>query len=322
MRDTHVLGFAVDHPWAIDPAWLPIIAGVLGRHANARDADDATMQAALVSRKNLPQPPGGGVAVIPVYGIIAPRANRLTQMSGGTSFELLRDQLAAAMADPKVKSIVLDVDSPGGSVAGATEFFAQVREARTKKPIIAQAEFKMGSAAYWLSSAATKIFASPSAQVGSIGVFTIHDDISKALATEGVTRTYISAGKHKVDGNEVTPLTEDTLASLRVPIDAAYAQFVRDISVGRGVAVGDVRSGYGEGKTVVAADALKLGMIDGISTLEDTIARALQGESPAQSAAAAATTQEPSSATVQELLRAHHMQVQALELVRLSHAAL
>lgn len=316
MRDAHVLGFAIDFPWAVERGWLPIIATVLARHAAARDVDEATMQAALISRRNLPQPPGGGVAVIPVYGMIAPRANAMTSMSGGTSFQLLGEQLSAAMADPKVKTIVLDVDSPGGSVAGAAEFAAQVRAARTKKPIIAQAEFKMGSAAYWLSASATKIFASQSASVGAIGVFAIHNDISKALADEGVKRTYISAGKHKVTGNEAEPLTDETLALLRQPIDAAYKSFINDISIGRGVKVADVRNGFGEGLSVGADEALALGMIDGIATLEETITRAQSGD-PSHASAAAATTQEPSRATVQELQQAYQRQAHDLALLNL-----
>lgn len=316
-RDAHVLGFVLDHPWAIDPTWLPLIASVLARHIAAHDVDEATLQAALVQRKQLPQPPGGGVAVIPVYGVIAPRANSLRSMSGGTSFDTLSEELAAAVADPKVTTIVLDVDSPGGSVAGAPEFAKQVREARTKKPILAQAQYKMGSAAYWLSASATKIYAAPSALVGSIGVYTIHDDISKALATEGITRTYIAAGKHKVDGNEVTPLTDEVLAVLRAPVDAAYAAFVGDISKGRGIAIGDVRTGYGEGKSVTAKEALDLKMIDGIATLDETIARAQQGEAAPTLAATADTTQEPSGATVQDRRRAHQRQLVEMALGQL-----
>src|SRR4029077_4658147 len=221
-------------------------------------------------------------------------ANALTSMSGGTSFGLLGEQLAAAVADPKVSTIVLDVDSPGGSVAGAPEFAAQLRAARTKKPIIAQAQFKMGSAAYWLAAPATKIHAAPSALVGSIGIYRIHEDMSKALATEGVTRTYISAGKHKVDGNEVTPLTDERLAGLRAPIAAASAPFIGDIAKGRGVPIASVRHGYGEGKTVTADEALALGMIDAIPTLDETVARAMTGATAAPALAAIADTpQEP-----------------------------
>lgn len=316
-RDAHVLGFALDHPWAIDPTWLPVIAQILGRHAAHRDVDETVIQAALLQRKNLPQPKGGAVAVIPVYGVIAPRANAMTDISGGTSFGELGQQLAAAVDDPKVSTIVLDVDSPGGSVAGATEFAAQVRAARAKKPVIAQAQYKMGSAAYWLAASATKIHAAPSALVGSIGVYTIHDEISKALAQEGVTRTYISAGKHKVVGNEVTPLTDEALAILSTPVRAYYDAFVGDIAKGRGVTAQAVREGFGEGKSVTASEAMKLGMIDAIATLEDTVARAMQGDKATELAASAATPQEPSQATGQELRRAHHRQMLDLELALL-----
>jgi signal peptide peptidase SppA len=312
-RDAYVLGWAIDHPWAIDEHWMPIIAEVLGRHAAGRD-DAAAREVAALQRRTAPQPPGGGVAIIPVYGVIAPRANSLTSMSGGTSFDTLGEQLQAAMDNPKVSTIIFDVDSPGGSVAGATEFAAQVRAARATKSIIAQAQHKMGSAAYWLSAQATKVYASPSAMVGSIGVYALHHDISKALEKEGVTRTYLSAGKYKVVGNEVTPLTEEAHAILLEPINAAMDAFIADVALGRGRAQKDVRDGYGEGKSVTAKQALTLGMIDGVATLEQTVANALD---PAALAATADTSQEPSLATDQDRRWAHQQQVLAVALAQL-----
>jgi signal peptide peptidase SppA len=307
----------LDHPWAIEPSMLAIVAGILGRHMAGLPTDDGAVAAALVNRQKLPQPPGGGVAVIPMYGVIAPRMNLMSEMSGGTSFQELSGQLAQALADPKVSTIVLDIDSPGGSVAGASEFADEVRQARTVKPIIAQAQYKMASAAYWVATSATKIYASPSALVGSVGVYTIHDDISKALSALGVTRTYISAGKHKIAGNPSTPLDADTLALMKVPIDQAYAQFVGDISKGRGVPLADVRNGYGEGLAVTAADALGLGMIDGIATLAQTIARAQKGEPTPRTSPATNTPQEPSQATGQDWRRTHERQRFELELALL-----
>src|SRR4051812_35670921 len=96
-RDAHVLSFALDHPWAIEPSMLPVIASILGRHIAGHDADDGAL-AALVKRRNLPQPEGGAVAVIPVYGVIAPRMNMLSDFSGGTSFEKLTGQVREAVA--------------------------------------------------------------------------------------------------------------------------------------------------------------------------------------------------------------------------------
>lgn len=292
-RDAHVLGFALDHPWAVSPSMLDVIAKVISRHAAGHEVDDATLAAALVSRRAAPLPmAGAGVAVIPIYGVIAPRANMLSEMSGGTSFEALGASLREAMANNAVGTIIFDVDSPGGSVAGATEFAAEVLAARPSKPIIAVAQFRMASAAYWLASCATKIYAAPSAQVGSVGVFTIHTEISKALAALGVTKTYIAAGEHKVELNDTTPLTDEARARIQAGVDEAYAMFVGDIAKGRGASTAEVRAGYGQGAMLTATNALAAGMIDGIATLDATIQRAATGD-PALLRAQTAAPQDP-----------------------------
>lgn len=310
----HVLSFALEHPWAVTRPMLAVIAGILGRRVAGLKASEEEIAAALVNRKNLPQPvEGGSVAVIPVYGVIAPRANLLSDMSGGTTFQTLTGQLHEAMANKAIKTIVLDVDSPGGSVAGATEFARELLRARTKKPVIAVAQYTMASAAYWIGAAATEVVAAPSALVGSVGVLTIHNDISAALADLGVKRTYISAGKHKIDGNEAEPLSAVAAADIQAKVDEAYSVFVGDISKGRGVSVAEVRSGFGEGRIVSAAEALQLGMIDRIATLDDTLARVLSGAAAPDARAARTpsipdTTQEPSPATVQDRAADAHWQ--------------
>jgi ClpP class serine protease len=181
----HVLSFALEHPWALTDTMRGIVAGILTNRLLGHEASDADIQAALVNRKNLPKPGRGGVAVIPIYGVIAPRMNLMSDMSGGTTFEALTGQLREAMANDQVKTIVFDVDSPGGNAAGASEFAREVMQARTKKPIIAQAQYTMASAAYWPMAGATEIVAAPSAQVGSIGIYAMHNDISKALDDRG-----------------------------------------------------------------------------------------------------------------------------------------
>jgi len=160
----HVLSFALEHPWAVTPAMRQTVANILARRLVSRDA--APDVAALVPRDNLPKPKRGTVAVIPIYGVIAPRMNLLSDFSGGTTFEALSAQLQGAMADDSIKTIVLDVDSPGGNAAGATEFASELLHARERKPIVAQAQHTMASAAYWVCSCATEIVASPSAMVG------------------------------------------------------------------------------------------------------------------------------------------------------------
>jgi signal peptide peptidase SppA len=309
---SHAVAFAVNHPWAITSEWLPLIAGVLARHVADIDPDPAVVAAAIEHRAQRPggrKPEAGGVAVIPMHGVIAPRMNLMSALSGGATFEGLSAQLRDAMA-LKPKAIVLDIDSPGGSVTRATEFAAEVRKARTTVPIIAQVNDLAGSAAYWIASQATDIVASPSALVGSIGVFTIYDDISAALERVGIKRDVIAAGKYKAEGVNGGPLSDDARAHRQALVDKAYARFLTDVSLGRGVSVDAVRSGYGEGRILTAEDALTAGMVTRLGTMTETLERfgivpAAGDTDTLPAATAAATAQEPDQVTAQEQLAAH-----------------
>lgn len=307
-RYAHVVGFCVSHPWSVMPEMLPVIAGILAKRMAGIEADRSEIEAALVNRKNLPQPRAGSIGIIPVYGVIGPRMNLLSEMSGGTTFEKLSGQLREAMANPDVKTILLDVDSPGGSVAGNAEFASQVLAARKKKPIIAQAQYTMGSAAYHLAAAATEIVAAPSARVGSIGSYMIHNDLSKALADLGIKRTFISAGEGKVDGNETEPLTEAARARMESAVNDAYLQFVNNVVKGRGAGMTTERvTKDWKAHVYGAAEAQTIGMIDRVATLDETIARILTGSPDAADQRAAldfhsGTTPAPSmAATVRDL---------------------
>jgi signal peptide peptidase SppA len=318
-RYAHVLSFALTHPWAILPDMLQVIAGVLARRIAGEEPDAAAIQAALVNRKNLPQPRAGSVAIIPVYGVLAPRMNLMSEMSGGTTYDKLTNQLRAAMADKTIKTIVLDVDSPGGSVAGANELATEIMRARTKKPIIAQAQYLMGSAAYQLGSAATKIVAAPSARVGGIGTFGMHDDLSEALKTLGVKRTYISAGDGKVDGNDTEPLSDTARGRMQAAVNDAYEQFVTTVVRGRGAGTTAerVRKDW-KAHVYGATEASALGLIDEIATLDDTLSRVLNA-SPDEADQRAAldlttsaldTAQEPDTVTAQDRSTDLHWQME------------
>jgi signal peptide peptidase SppA len=308
-RYAHILSVVFSHPWAIEPEMLSTIADILAKRIAGEEPLRAEIEAALINRDRLPQPTsGGGVAIIPVHGVIMPRGDALAESSGSTSLDSLSAQLRAALADSSVNTIVLDVDSPGGNVAGLTEFTHEVLAARAQKPVIASARYTMASAAYGLASAATQVVASPSATIGGIGVLNIHNDLSKALEQRGIKRTYITAGKYKAEGNETEPLTAEASDVRKATADEAYGTLTADIARGRGVPVDTVRNGYGEGRTVSAKKALALGMIDKIETLNDTLAR-VRTAAPAAGGRAAripptsldATDQErPLAATSQE----------------------
>jgi signal peptide peptidase SppA len=295
--------FAQEFPWAITPTMLPIIARVIAHGIVGERQDPVTIAAAKAARRE-PQPARGGVAVIPIHGVLAPRGNMFHEVSGVTSFDQVHKALRGAVRHPDVKNIVLDIDSPGGSVAGATELAGVIREARTHKPIIAHGQFQIGSAAYWLASQAAKIYLSPSAQAGSIGVYTLHDDLSEALAKLGVKREYIAAGKYKVEGNETHALSDDAKAYITSVVEASYDQFIADIARGRGVSAATVRNGYGEGRMLTAAAALAAGLADQIATFEETLDRLLPAGTSAEDMAALSgacdTSQEPARATDQD----------------------
>ena len=311
----HVVTFALEHDWAATPQACTQIAQLVAQWSVGQRADAPTIAAAVARRKNDTPTFNQGVAVIPIYGVIAPRMNLMSEMSGGTTFEMLTGQLHEALAQ-KPQAIVFDVDSPGGNVAGATEFAREVLKARTQVPVIAQANHLMASAAYWVGSCATEIVASPSAMVGGIGVYNIHNDISKALEQMGIKRDVISAGKYKGEGVDGGPLTEEARAHRQDLVDTTYGRFIGDVAIGRGVSTDTVRSKYGHGRVLHADAALDAGMITRIGTIADTLSRFILPTTTA----VAVTPQEPTRFTGQD----HAAFVrQQLELARLgAHCAI
>jgi signal peptide peptidase SppA len=191
----------------------------------------------------------------------------------------------AAVNDARIGAIVFDVNSPGGSVTGVDELSKMIYDARGSKPIVAVANHLMASAAYWIGTAADELVVTPSGEVGSIGVFAAHQDVSAAMEKEGVKTTLISAGKYKTEGNPFEPLTDEAHASIQARVDDYYSMFTKAVARNRGVNVADVRGGFGEGRVVGAQQAVSLGMADRVATLDDVISgltrRQRQGRSVA-----------------------------------------
>jgi len=269
----HLASFAVTSPWALEPEMLAVVVDILTRRLAGEDTHLDVSALAPPRRDLLTGEQPKGVAVIPMHGVIAPKISMFSEMSGGTTFQQATQQLREAVASKDVGSIVLDWDSPGGNVQGADEFAHEMLKARAVKPVVSQVNYRMCSAAYWTGACATEIVASPSGVVGAIGVFSIHDDLSKALEHRGIKRTYLAKGKFKVDGNETAALSEDTKAHFLDEMEVPYTKFVNAVAHGRGVSPAAVRSGFGEGRAVQADKALELGMVDRIATLDDTVAR-------------------------------------------------
>jgi signal peptide peptidase SppA len=275
-RYDHVLSFVLEHPWNLERPMLRVVAGILARRMAGQSGDDAAIAAALVDRKQLPPARAGSVAIIPVYGVIAPRMNLFSEFSGGTTFENLSRSLAKAMANPDVSTILLDIDSPGGSVAGNAEFAAEVMKARATKRVIAQIQYTGASAAYMVAAACSEIVAAPSARIGSIGTYAILEDLSGALEQLGVKETFIFAGEGKDDNNVGAPPSAGLIARTQKSVDLAYGQFVTGVVNGRGKGVTPEKV-RGAWKAFVygSEEALAIGMIDSVGTLNDTLTRVL-----------------------------------------------
>jgi len=301
-----------EQPWAIVPAMFNALLEIVEfRLEGGRLTADEI--AARIGDRERPSNTArvGSTAVLALHGPISQRMNLFSAISGGTSTELFGREFADAMADPDVNAIVLSIDSPGGSVAGVEELAQKIYKARGSKPIVAVADSLAASAAYWIGSQADEFVASPSAQVGSIGVVTSHRDLSKAEDAMGVKTTVIAIPDAKVEGHPYAPLSEDALAGVLASMQPFYDLFLKAVARGRGVAASAVKDGYGQGRVLAAAPAKAAGMVDRIESLADVIARlaspqgrkaVLQAQSP--SAAGQTTGQEPPAATPQESPRA------------------
>lgn len=203
-----------------------------------------------------------GLAIIPVSGTLI---NRFGSSWGYvTGYNFIRSQLSMALADEDVKGIILDINSYGGEAAGCFELAADIRAARDQKPITAIVDSNAYSAGYAIASAASKVVATPSAGVGSVGVITMHVDQSKMLDNLGIKVTLIYEAEHKADGNPFEPLPKEVLADIKSSIHKSYEAFVSLVATNLGMDAQKVRDT--KSRTYRADDALALGFIHAIST--------------------------------------------------------
>lgn len=273
--------------WSVVPEMLPRIADAFRRGATERTDAEIIPEpgAALGSRVQST----GGVAVIPLKGLITKRPSFISLLfGGGGGLQSFRSAFREALGSEEIGSILIDIDSPGGSTDLISETAAEIRAARGTKPVIAISNTLAASAAYWIAAQADEIIVTPSGEVGSIGVFAVHEDWSGFNEAMGVMPTYVSAGRFKTELNPDEPLSEEAKAALQATVDEFYELFVIDVAAGRGASVDAVRNGYGEGRVVTAQRAVALGMADRVETYEATVARlAGRPRSPEQAVATA-----------------------------------
>jgi len=277
MKHALLIAEFLDTPWAVKRERLALYAGVVARWSAGtpramEDEDFGPQKSAWEARREQAARLGGnGIAVLPLYGTIVQRAGMMTEWSGGASTQQFTQALRAALADETVGSILIDIDSPGGSVYGVQELADEILAARAQKPIVAIANSLAASAAYWIGSNASEFYVTPGGEVGSIGVWSAHEDWSRALAEAGVTTTIISAGKFKTEGNPYESLSPEARDFQQSRVNDYYGAFTRAVAKGRAVPVAQARDGMGQGRVLGADQALSEKMVDGIDTFDGVI---------------------------------------------------
>lgn len=275
MKYPYLLAAFASEFWAMEESKLLAIVDFLAMQAEGQkfsaeeiEARISPATAAAVARKE------GAVAVVPLRGIISPRASALQNSStgGGTTAEGFASVIDQMAADDTVKAIIIDADTPGGNVLGVDEAAAAVAAVRGVKPIIVQVTGNLASAGYWVGSPADEIVMSPSSAVGAIGVRMAYDDLTEKLAKDGVAREIIAAGKYKGEGL-LGPLSDETRAYMQGRVDEYYGMFVDRVAHGRGVTAAAVREGFGQGRMLGAQAAVREKMADRVATLNETLAR-------------------------------------------------
>jgi len=230
-------------------------------------AEQATRRSATDGQGPIYRQTEGGVAVFDLVGMMTKYGSSLSRYPGNVR---IRRGLRQALSDDDVQAILLRVESPGGSVAGVDDLARDIAAANQQKPVVAYIEDLGASAAYYVASQAGRIFANPSALIGSIGTYTVIADWSQFFAAAGVKVHVIRAGEMKgvgVLGAEVTP---EQLADAQRVINEINELFVQAVARGRRKGLEDVLE-LADGRIHRAEYAMGLGLIDGIQTFEQTL---------------------------------------------------
>lgn len=255
--------------WAIEPEKLREIQAIYATHLRGEKIDIAALEARLgrplANEQQQYTVEPGGVAVLRMSGVIAPKANLFMQVSGGLSTQMATKQLESAVADPRVRSIVLAIDSPGGNVIGTPEMAAAVREMSATKPIVTHSDGALASAAYWIGSAANAVYLSgPTVQAGSIGIVIDRSyNPASALREESIV-----AGRYKRLTKSNEPLSDEARAIVQADVDYVYSLFVDQVAAFRDTTSEQVLERMADGRVFRGQQAIDAGLVDGVLPLD------------------------------------------------------
>ncbi|WP_019654013.1 S49 family peptidase [Variovorax atrisoli] len=257
-------------PWAILPDRLHEMQAIYATHLRGEKIDIAAVEARLgrplANDQQEYSVQQGGVAVLSLEGVMAPKANLFMRISGGISTQLAEKQIESAMADSRVRSLLIAWDSPGGSVFGTAELAQYIREASDTKPIVVVSPGMLASAAYFAGSAANAVYVTgPNVHVGSIGVVAEHDYTPRR---DGGQTSEIVAGRYKRIASDNAPLTEEGRQNIQERVDYLYSVFVDAVAQQRSTTTDLVLERMADGRVFVGQQAIDAGLVDGVATID------------------------------------------------------
>lgn len=265
----------ITSPWAITPEKLAEIKDIYQSHLKREKIDFRAIEAETgvkFAGTDQEMVVIDGVAIIPIQGVLGKKMNLFSRISGGASTEIIGKQIDEAIKDEDVKAILLDIDSPGGTVDGTAELANKIFSARGEKPIVAFASGMMASAAVWIGSAADRVFISGETTItGSVGVIATHVDISKAEEKAGIKTTEVVSGHFKAITSEHKPLSKDGKAAMQEMVDALFSAFVSDLAKFKGKSAEEINKSVGDARTFIGRQGIEAGLVDGVSTFEAII---------------------------------------------------
>lgn len=266
----------LNSPWAISHKRLIDIQSVYRAHFHGEKIDWKALEAKAglfkaADKEGKPYEIVNGVAVINIFGVLTKSLSFFSWLFGGSSMQQIAQTYQAAISDLQVKSILLVIDSPGGTVDGTQELANIIYNGKNEKPVIAYSDGMICSAAYWIASAADKIYISgDTVEIGSIGVVATHVDASKSDEMYGEKYTEITAGKYKRLASSHTPLSDEGRQYLQEQVDHIYTVFVGDVARNRNISEEDALK-MADGKIFIGKQAIEVGLVDGVSTYDQLV---------------------------------------------------
>lgn len=211
-----------------------------------------------------------GVAILPIKGPISAEMDFFTYYSGGTSISTLARDFTACLNDARVTAILFEINTPGGAVDGLSELARMIYEARGQKPMVARVRNLCCSAGLWLAAAVGDIVIADTAQVGSLGVYTVYLDTSRADAKNGFREIVFRSSQSPK--KNLDPATAAGADQLQARLDALGQIFVEAVAEYRGVTSEKVLADFGQGDVLVGQAAVEAGIADRLGTFEETLA--------------------------------------------------